>query len=130
MPWQCPAEPVVLQGWSGSRAGGAALCPEPCWGNLGLHIHPQCFPFLPHSPCSPVPAGFGCIPGAVPGVILLGPPSPSYRHHSPCGTKHKLGASILCSPAPASSPVDDLVLKAWALALGEGSRDKIISASS
>lgn len=86
-----------------------------------------CSPFLPRSPCS-VPAGFGCIPEALPGVVLLDPPAPSCCHHSLCGTKHshKVDASILCSPAPVSSPVDDLELKA----LGEGSRDKIISASS
>lgn len=88
-----------------------------------------CSPFLPHSPCCSVPAALGCIPGALPGVVLLGPPSPCYCL---CGTKHnhKVDASIPCSPAPMNSPVDDLELKAWALALGEGSRDKIISASS
>lgn len=141
-PWHCPAEPVVLRGWgwSGSRAAGAAcpvllLCAQSHAGEIWVcTLTPQCpcpvLPLLSHSVCAPVPAGFGCIPGAVPGVILLGPPSPCCCHHSPCGTKHKVGASISRSPAPASSPVDDLVLKAWALALGEGSRDKIISASS
>lgn len=145
VPWHTVALPCRARGAAGlgleweqgcwcCLPGVAALCPEPCWGNLGLHIDPSVS--LPSAPpsssllCAPVPAGFGCIPGAVPGVILLGPPSPSCCHHSPCGTKHKVGASISCSPAPASSPVDDLVLKAWALALGEGSRDKIISASS
>lgn len=31
-----------------------------------------CSPFLPL--CSSVPAGFGCIPGALPGMALLSPP--------------------------------------------------------
>jgi len=39
-------------------------------------------------------------------------------------------AFVFCSPAPVSSPVDDLEPKACALARGEGSRDKVVSASS
>lgn len=145
VPWHTVALPCRARGAAGLGLEweqgcwcclpGVLLCAQSHAGEIWVcTLTPQCpcpvLPLLSHSLCAPVPAGFGCIPGAVPGVILLGPPSPCCCHHSPCGTKHKVGASISRSPAPASSPVDDLVLKAWALALGEGSRDKIISASS
>lgn len=108
----------------------------PCWVNLGLHTH------LSLNPC-PYPGGFVhpfslCAPlslldlGAFLGLCQGWPCHLPPLRRSLCGTKHnhKVDASILRSPAPVSSPVDDLELKARALALGEGSRDKIISASS
>lgn len=67
--------------------------------------------------------------GAVPGLVLPGQRTVTVRacaagtaRHSRCC--QKVGAFIFCSP------MDDLEPKACALALGEGSRDEIISASS
>lgn len=53
-----------------------------------------CSPFLPRSPCSFVPARFGSIPGALPGVVLLGRPAPSCCHRSLCGTKLMLPSCV------------------------------------
>ena len=94
--------------------------------------------FLPRSPVPPLCLlGLGVFPGVCRGLVLLGPPPPpvAVRAFVAGTAQHnrryqKVDAFIFCSPAPVSSPMDDLEPKASALALGEGSRDKIISASS